>query len=215
MNVFVNGTQGEEQTPSRPTTVHVLPDHGRIAYQRRPPCPCGCKAAPARRPQSRPYLLDMGAPRVLAWRAFRSPGTRQRHWKEHWHDRAARRHEEGPVPARGRGARRVRGHGQGVRRSERRVRDARPAHRPLRLGHLVVLRTEDLGHRRPRRRVGAGGGRGAARGRRRDARAALGDRPRRGGRRSLRGRRPRPALPVEGRRAQLGAQPRPLGAPLP
>ena len=55
---------------------------------------------------------------------------------------------------------------------------------------LVVLRTEDLGHRRPR--VGAGGGRGAARGRRRDARAALGDRPRRGGRRSLRGRRPRP-----------------------
>ena len=98
-------------------------------------------------------------------------------------------HEEGPVQARGRGAGRVRGHGQGVRRSERRVRDARSAHRALpRLRHLVVLRPEALGHRRSRGRVGAGGGRRAAGGRRRDARAALGHRPGGGGRRALRGR---------------------------
>ena len=53
--------------------------------------------------------------------------------------------------------------------------------------------------RRPRRVQGAG--------------AALGDRPGRGGRCPLRGRRPRPALREPRRRAHLVAQPRPLGSP--
>ena len=83
-----------------------------------------------------------------------------------------------------------------------------------RLRHLVVLRPEDLGDRRPERRVGAGIGRGAAGGRRRLARAALGHRPRGRGWGALRGRRPGPPLQEHRRRAFVGAQPRAVGAPL-
>ena len=77
----------------------------------------------------------------------------------------------------------VRGDRARVRRRAGRVRDARPAQRPHpRRGHLAVLRPEDLLRRRSGRRVGAGGGRRPARGRRAGARAHLGDRAGRGGR---------------------------------
>ena len=129
-------------------------------------------------------------------------------------DRAARRDQEGPVRARGRAGRAVRGDRARVRRRAGRVsRCATRARAAARLGHLAVLRPEDLVHGRPRGRVGAGGRRRAARRRGRGARADLGDRGRRGGRHAVRRRRSRRAVREPRRRRELGAQPRALGAP--
>ena len=89
-----------------------------------------------------------------------------------------------------------------------RLRDARSRQRARdRHVDLAVLRPEDLVRRRPRRRVDAGRGGRAARGRRGGARADLGDRRRRG-RLAVRRRRPRRAVREPRRRADLGAQPR-------
>ena len=108
----------------------------------------------------------------------------------------------------------VRGHRARVRRRAGRVRDARPAHEPHPRGRdQPVLRAEDLRRRGPERRVGAGQGRRAARGRGGGARADLGDRARRGRRRAVRGRRPRRAVQVDRRRAELGARAQPVRAP--
>ena len=121
-------------------------------------------------------------------------------------DRAARRDEEGPVRARGRAGRAVRGDRARVRRRAGRVRAARPALRPrARVRDLAVLRAEDLVRRRPRGRVGAGGGRRAARARRRGARADLGDRAGRGRGHALRRRRPGRAVREPRRRRDLRA----------
>ena len=100
----------------------------------------------------------------------------------------------------------VRGDRARVRRRAGRVRDARPAHRAACSPSVTspVLRPEDLLRRRPGRRVGAGRGRRAARGRRRGARADLGDRRRRGRRRALRRRRPRRAVREPRRRRDAG-----------
>ena len=93
------------------------------------------------------------------------------------------------------------------------MRDPRSGRVP-RLGDLAVLRRPKIWlRRRPGRRVAAGRGRRAARGRRRGARADLGDRAGRGRRRPLRRRRPRRAVREPRRRRDVGAQPRPLGAP--
>ena len=131
-------------------------------------------------------------------------------------DRAAARHEEGPVRARRRARRAVRGHRPRVRRRAGRVRGARPALRPhLRLGHVAVLRAEALVHRR------AGGEWEQAEGLVLPAGGETAleriwvDRARRGRRLRVRRRRSRRAVREPRRRRDVRAQPRALGAAQP
>ena len=111
----------------------------------------------------------------------------------------------------------VRGDRAGVRGRAGRVRDARPAHRPRhRVRDLAVLRAEDVVSPTIRR---ASGSRRAASSCPRAASAAL-ERiwaivPRRGRRPAVRRRRSRRAVREPRRRRELGAQPRPVGAPDP
>ena len=70
-------------------------------------------------------------------------------------DRAAGRDEEGAVRTGGGAGLAVRGDGSGVRGRPGRVRAPRPAVGTLaRVGHLALLRAEDLLHGRPRGRIG-------------------------------------------------------------
>ena len=84
------------------------------------------------------------------------------------------------------------------------MRDPRSG-RVLATRHVGLVRPADLARRRPGRGVGAGRGRRAAGGRRRRARADLGDRGRRGRRHAVRRRRPGRAVREPRRRRDVGA----------
>ena len=129
-------------------------------------------------------------------------------------DRAAGRHEEGPVRARGRARASVRGDRARVRGRAGRVRAARPALGPrARLGDArrsTARRsssptTPPASGSRPSGVALPEGGDAALR-------ADLGDRARRGRGRDLRGRRPRRAVREPRRRRDVRAQPRRCGS---
>ena len=134
-------------------------------------------------------------------------GAARDHRRDVTDDRVAGGHQEGPVRPRGRAGRA--GSRSGAARSRVSRSTTRCATRRSRPGDrhrdLALLRPEDLVRRRSGRRVDAGRRGRAARGRRRGARADLGDRRRRGRRLAVRRRRPGRAVREPRRRRRPGS----------